>query len=164
VKPLVKSFVVTAWACLLVSGCGRRHASPSWDVPTDIVTWDQGAVYHLGTVFVIWTDGSAGGYGSSHTTRQSMKCQGNLRTRDGRTVEFQCETPDRKTGQATVNVVTYDLKEGNLFLVTTEGDQIKVKQLKRNLSDLKFDRDSLQAFGKKDPDVAEFFAKDKKPK
>ena len=139
-------------------------ASPGLGGPSGIVIWGQGAVYRLGTVFAVWSDGSNGGGGNSNSSGQSMKCQGSLRTRDGRTVEFQCETPDGKTGQATVNDVTYDLEGGNLFLVTTEGDQIKVKQLKRNLSDLKFDRDSLQAFGKKDPDVAEFFAKDKKPK
>jgi hypothetical protein len=178
-KPWGKSLVATAWACLLVSGCGRTPgpASPDLGGPSGIITWsasagkgnplpgiDQGSVYHLGTAFVLWSDAPGGGGGSSSSSVQGVKCQGSLLARDRRRVEFRCETRDAKTGQVTINGVTYDLTDGNLFLVSTASDHPQVKQLKRGLTELKFERESLEAFGKNDPDIAGFFTKAEKPK
>ena len=178
-KPLGKSLVATAWACLLVSGCGRTPGPASPDVggPSGIITWsssagkgnplpgiDQGSVYHLGTAFVLWSDAPGGGGGSSSSSVQGVKCQGSLLARDRRRVEFRCETRDAKTGQVTIDGVTYDLTDGNLFLVSTASDRPQVKQLKRGLTELKFERESLEAFGKNDPDIAGFFTKAEKPR
>ena len=178
-KSLVKSLVATAWACMLVSGCGRtpRPASPDLGGPSGIITWsssagegnplpgiDQGSVYHLGTAIVLWSDASGGGGGSSTSSVQGVECQGSLFARDRRRVEFRCETKDAKTGQVTIDGVTYDLTDGNLFLVSTAGDQSQVKQLKRSLTELKFEREGLEAFGKNDPDIAGFFTKAAKPR
>ena len=178
-RSLVKSLVATAWACMLVSGCGRTPSPASPDIgdPSGIITWsssagkgnplpgiDQGSVYHLGTAFVLWSDAPGGGGGSSSSDVQGFKCQGSLLARDRRRVEFHCETKDAKTGQVTIDGTTYDLADGNLFLLSTAGDQSQVKQLKRSLTELKFERESLEAFGKNDPDIAGFFTKAAKPK
>jgi len=86
------------------------------------------------------------------------------RRRYGRLVEFHCETKDGKTGQVKIDGVAYELADGNLFLVFTEGEQSRVKQLKRDISNLKFERESLEAFGRNDPEIAEFFTKGAKAK
>ena len=174
---LAKCFFATVGACML-GGCGSASspAPPSLGGPTGFITWtgigkdnplpgiDQGSVYHLGTTFVLWSDAAGGGGGSSSGNSQGVKCQGNVLGRDGRRVEFNCDTKDAKTGQATINGATYDLAAGTLFLLSTEGLRSQVKQLKRNLSDLKFERDSLEAFGRNDPDIAGFFIQAAKAK
>ena len=178
--PFVKSLVATAWACMLVSGCSRTPGPtgpPALGGPNGLITWspsagkdnplpgvDEGTVYHLGTAFVVWSDAVGGGGGSSSGNVQGVKCQGSLLTRDRRRVEFHCETKDGKTGQVKINGVAYELADGNLFLVFTEGEQSRVKQLKRDISNLKFERESLEAFGKNDLEIADFFTKRAKAK
>jgi hypothetical protein len=164
---------------MLVSGCGRTPgpASPDLGGSSGIITWlpsagkgkplpgiDQGSVYHLGTAFVLWSDAPGGGSGSSNSNVQGVKCQGTLLARDRRRIEFHCATKDAKTGEVTIDGATYDLADGNVFLVSTAADQSQVKQLKRSLTELKFERESLEAFGKNDPDIAGFFTKAAKPK
>ena len=115
-------------------------------------------MYYLGTAFVIWSDATGGGGGSSTENAEGIKGRGNLHTRDQRRVEFRVESKDGKTGQAMINGAVFELADGSLFLVAAEGEQSRVKQLKRNMADLKFDRKSLEAFGRNDPDIADFFS------
>src|ERR1700730_10277821 len=106
------SLLTTAWACMLI-GCGRlpSPAVPNLGGPTGFITWtavgkdnpmpgiDGGSIYHLGTTFVLWSDAPDGGGGDSSSNIHGVKCQGNVLGRDGRRVEFHCETKDGKTGQ-----------------------------------------------------------------
>jgi hypothetical protein len=125
---------------------------------------DQGTVYYLGTVFVVWSDAAGGGGGNSSGNVQGVACQGSLLARDRPRVEFHCETKDGKTGQAKINGIAYELADGNLFLVLTQGEQSQVKQLKRDVSNLKFEREALETFGRTDPQILEFFTKGTKRK
>src|SRR5262249_33018107 len=175
-KAFLRTLVATAWACLLVSGCSRTPGPtgpPDLGGSNGLVTWsrsagtnnpqpgvDQGTVYNLGTAFVVWSDAAGGGGGNSSGNVHGVKCQGSLFARDRRGVEFHCETKDGKTGPVKINGVAYELADGNLFLVFTEGEQSRVKQLKRDLSNLKFERESLEAFARNDPEIAGFFTKD----
>ena len=95
---------------------------------------------------------------------QGVKCEGSLLARDRQRVEFHCETKDGKTGQAKINGIAYELADGNLFLVFTQGEQSQVKQLKRDVSNLKFEREALETFGRNDPQILEFFTKGAKRK
>jgi hypothetical protein len=174
-KPFAKSLVATAWVCMLASGCNRAPGPtgpPDLGGPNGLITWspspgkdnplpgiDQGTVYNLGTAFIVWSDAAGGGSGRSSGNVQGVKCQGSLLARDRRRVEFDCETKDGKTGQVNLNGVGYKLADGNLFLVFTEGGESRVKQLKRDMSNLKFERESLEAFGRNDPEIAGFFTK-----
>jgi hypothetical protein len=176
-KPMVTCLVTTAWAWIAVSGCSRTSAPigpPPLGGPTGVVNWsaaadnplpgvDDGTAYHCGTAFVVWGDGDGGGGGSVGTV-EGVKVQGHLLARDKRRVEFQCNTKDGKTGQVTIDGMTYELANGNLFLVATGGNQSQVKQLKRSLAELKFDRESLRAFARSDQDVAGFFTEAAKPR
>jgi hypothetical protein len=108
---------------------------------------------------IVWSDAAGGGSGSSSGNVQGVKCQGSLLARERRRVEFDCETKDGKTGQVKLNGKAYKLADGNLFLVFTEGEGSRVKQLRRDMSNLKFERESLEAFGRNDEEIAEFFTK-----
>jgi hypothetical protein len=171
-------FHVFACICILILGCNIKPAntSPNLGGPNGTISWtatdkdhpepgiNQGSIYHLGTTFVVWTDSPRGGGGSSSSNSQEVKCQGNLQTEGGQRVEFRCETKDAKKWSATINKVDYDLADGNLFLVRAEGNQIQVKQLKRKLEPLTFDRERLQALAKSDAEIAAFFKREMKPK
>src|SRR5262245_20413121 len=179
-KRFVKSVVAIAWAYMLASGCNRGPAPtglPDLGGPNGLITWspspgkddplpgvDQGTVYNLGAAFIVWSDAAGGGGGSSSGNVLGVKCQGSLLTRDRRRVEFDCETKDGKTGPVKLNGVAYKLADGNLFLVVTEGEESRVKQLKRDMSNLKFERESLEAFGRNDPEITGFFTKGAKAK
>jgi hypothetical protein len=173
-KQFMKSLIATA-TCMLCAACGGSPGPSnalSVGGPSGTITWlprpeyanplpgiDQGTVYRMGTVFVIWSDAVGGGGGSSTGNAQGIKGKGDLHTQDHRQIEFRVETKDSKTGQATINGAGFELADGNLFLVAAEGGQCRVKQLKREIGDLKFERESLERFGKNDPDIVEFFTK-----
>ena len=80
-----------------------------------------------------------------------------------RRVEFPCETKTARQASQDQRG-TLRVADGNLFLVFTEGEQSRVKQLKRDTSNLKFERENLEAFGRNDPDIAGFFTKGAKAK
>jgi hypothetical protein len=177
-KLLLKSFA-TICVCILVAGCVRPAANSSPDLggPNGTITWappdgkdnplpgiDQGNIYHLGTAFVVWCDTAGGGGGSSSSNAQGVKCQGTPFGRAGRRVEFACETKDGKAGRVAINGATFELADGNLFVVATDREQPRVKQLKRDLSGLKFERASLEAFGRNDAEILGFFTEAAKPK
>jgi hypothetical protein len=120
---------------------------------------DQGSIYHEGTAFVVWSDFDVGGGGSSSVGTHGAKGQGRLSSRDKHQVDFHFETRDGKTGPVLINRARYDLADGGLFLVSAEGDQIRVKQLQRDMRGLKFERESLGAFARGDADIVAFFAR-----
>jgi hypothetical protein len=169
-KLLLKSFA-TVFVCVVASGCRPpANSSPDLGGPTGTITWappagkenplpgiDHGNVYHLGAAFVVWCDAVGGGGGNSSSNSQGIKCQGTLFGRDGRRVEFTCETKDGKTGRAEINGQTFELGNGNLFVVATDRERPRVKQLKRDLSALKFEREPLEAFGRNDAEIVGFF-------
>jgi hypothetical protein len=142
---------------------GGPNGTITWVPPADkhdpLPGIDQGNVYFLGTAFVVWCDAVGGGGGSSSSNAQGVKCQGTLFGRVERRVEFACETKDGKTGRVSINDETFELADGNLFVVATDRERPRVKQLKRDLGALKFERATLEAFGRNDAEILGFFTK-----
>jgi hypothetical protein len=179
-----KNLVVTACLGLLVAGCGgtpESASSPAADtavlgtlVP---VTWtapagtkkpvpgiDHGTAYALGTTFVLWADRVGGITVTSTSDAKGVQCHGSLIGPGGRPVEFRCESRDRKTGQVAIDGTNYELAKGGFFAVFTRSDPVRVEQLKRDLTTLKFDKDALAAFAREDADLAAFFGERVKKK
>jgi hypothetical protein len=171
-NPMIKVIMTIFVASLTLAGCARQQSSslPDLGGPSGIITWsasidmekpipgiDQASIYHAGTIFVAWGAFDGGASGSSSGNTHGVKGRGHLGSRDDEYVEFQFETKDGKTGTVTINESKYDLKNGGLFLVSAHGDQLQVEQLKRDMHDLKFDRESLQAFARNDAEIMAFF-------
>jgi hypothetical protein len=75
-----------------------------------------------------------------------------------------CITPSMPAGQtADYPTRQYDLADGRLFVVTTTGKRIKVRQLQRDLSRLKPTAESVSGLAHTDPDVAALVASAGKP-
>jgi hypothetical protein len=173
VKHMARSIVTITCTCLLLAGCTRQPGSsvPDLGGPSGAITWsasaqkekplpgiDEASIYYEGTAFVVWSDFDRGSAGSSSGNMEGVKGQGRLMSRDTRRVEFHFETKDGKTGPVTIDGAKYDLANGGLFLVSVKGGQVQVKQLKRDMRNLKFERESLEAFARNDPEIVAFFA------
>lgn len=159
-------------ACLLASGCGlfENTSLPDTGGSSGMVTWsarggsrpgiDRASVFHLGTTLVIWSDLSRGGGGASSGNMHGLSCQGQLRGENGKIVKYRCETEDGRTGTVIIDGQTFDLEDGNLLLVTMDGGTCRVKQLRRDMTNLEFNRHSLQRFAEEDAEVRQFFGED----
>jgi len=76
-----------------------------------------------------------------------------------RHVQWQWDTTDGKTGAVLIDGVRYDpAAAGAVFLISTAGGQVLVDEIKRDLSQLNPDAESLKAFARNDPDVTRFLA------
>ena len=162
-----------------LAGCGTS-SSPSGGAGDGSVSWlrfkeinpkagidEAEASYGMwgdGMAFVILSDvvGSSGAR-SSGGTGQPSRYRGYQESPDGRKVEWQCETPDGKTGTITISGQSYDLAQGSLFLVATKGGGSRVLQLKRDTLKLT-GQERLEHLLKDDTDVGQFFVEAAKPK
>lgn len=163
--------IAISFICLVAIGCGpnlfEAASLPDVGGPSGVVTWsenassksnfDQGTVYHLGKLFVLWSDLPDGGGGSTSSNRHGIFCTGEMVSLEGDVLEFACESSDGKTGTATIAGRSYDLKNGGLFLVTAEGDSWQIKQLNRNLQELEMDKESLCDLAERDDEIKDFF-------
>ena len=180
-KTLASTIVTAALGCWLLAGCNRPPNSPAPNFDPSGMVWihpvkkadavpgiDQASVYFMGTVFLVWGDSPDGDGGDpkSHGDggRDGTECSGHIGFHKGKKVEFHCKTKDGKSGPVTINGSAYNLADGGVFLVSTTGDDVHVKQLKREMRNQKFDQESLAAFGKGDAEIVGYFAKGAKAK
>jgi len=124
-----------------------------------IYVWNEGAA------FVVWSDGAGGSHGT--LPRQPGDPKGSARYQGkvgNHTVE--CLTTDGKTGKVKIDDTSYDLSDGPLFLVSTQDQKPRIKQLalsKLNLipdgklTSEQITLEHLEGIGKSDPDIRQFF-------
>jgi hypothetical protein len=159
---------------LFLAGCQPQQSSsqPVLSGPSGTITWsasadtekplagiDQASICYVGRAFVIWSAFDGGGGSNWSSNVHGVKGHGRLWSRDDGYVEFQFETKDGKTGAVTINEAEYDLENGGLFLVLAEGGGVRIQQLKRDMADLQFDRESLAVFARNDAEISGFFAR-----
>ena len=98
----------------------------------------------------------------SSSASTTVQAQGNCRSIGGAHVVWRWETSDGKSGAVTVNGVSYDVANGSLFLVSAKGNDVQVRQLKRELG-MPAEAEAVEGLAKDDPDVAGFVAAAGKP-
>ena len=82
--------------------------------------------------------------------------RGSARSRDGRNLAWEVQTRDGELGEVQIGGSRYDVATGTMFLVTTQGDTMAVRQLLRDLSAVPLDHDGILTFAGNDPDLAAF--------
>ena len=127
------------------------------------------------TVIVVWSDAPlCSSIGSSGNTIEGALVWGGkgtlvYRGTDGqlnREIAFSTEFQDAhevQKGQFTINGESYDLTNGGLFLVSGADGNVQVKQLNRDVSELRLTPHDLVAFGQADPEINGFFSKASQP-
>ena len=184
-KRLSRLALACAASCALLALAGCRPATPGpsgvpvkRDVLGDVAVFDTpenadpvagidyaAVTYYLWNddlVFALWadTDNNDGERSSA-----GERLYGHIEFRDGRPkVKFECKTPDGKGGSLTVHDQTFELSSGSLILVATSGGMVHLKQLKREGLAVLLPSGQREGFQKwrTDPEIAEFFAKEKK--
>ncbi|MEN6309674.1 MAG: hypothetical protein ABFD91_18155 [Anaerohalosphaeraceae bacterium] len=143
------------------SHSGMDHpAVPGIDsADVHIYVWNDGAA------FVVWSDGAGGTHGT--LPRQPGDPKGSARYQGkvgNQTVE--CLTTDGKTGKVKIGDTSYDLGDGPLFLVSTQGQNPRIKQFALSKLNLKPDGaltvdqitiEQLEGVAKSDSDIRQFF-------
>jgi hypothetical protein len=76
-------------------------------------------------VAVLWADDNAGGGSSGGPDR----VRGEMRTRDGRAIAWQVFSTRSGVGTVLIEGKSYYLAEGALFLISTRGGGVRVRQL-----------------------------------
>ena len=159
--------------CLIAFGCSiwlsEAPGLPDVGGSNGIVTWtgndssnpevNQGTVYHMGNLFFIWSNSPNGGGGSTSSNMYGVSCSGEILGMEGDALKFACKTSDGKTGTATIDAQTFDLKFGGLFLVGNDKGVWRVQQLQHDFRELQIDKKSLTDFAGRDDQIAKFFGK-----
>ena len=100
--------------------------------------------------------------GSSHSKNTAKDAWtreyvGSLKNHDGRSIEWRCEAKVPPTGEIRINDKTYDFKKGRLFLVSSRGSELVVRQIERKIDPQK-EKESLEKLMETDPVFGAFLA------
>lgn len=96
------------------------------------------------------------GQGSRTSTDAVHSYHGQAESQDGHRFDWHLQTTDRGSAEFTIDDTSYDLSAGTLFIVTTTNGKTCVKQLRRDLSGIRPNRESCLAVALRDRDMASF--------
>jgi hypothetical protein len=150
--------VLVAILVTLLSSATRAHAPGL--AATDGTVGQARYVYYWserGLRLMIWHDATevalateAGG-----SARAARWLSGRA-TADGRPLfDWEIETTDGRTARFRIDGVVYDLSQGTVFLVRSEGGQIEVDQLQRDLAGTLPDAETVARFAASDATLAD---------
>jgi len=121
--------------------------------------------YHYweeGLAILIWHDLSYGGgfcSGTGSTDDPVYRLECDVDSTDGQSFSWKVHTRDGVTADMWIEDESYDLSQGNMFLVSSRDDGIQVDQLHRDFSELEPNDETISDLSNSDPDVADFIAR-----
>jgi hypothetical protein len=145
---------------VITSACQPRTTPPGprmaagvyMDVAYEFYHWEEGLN------LMIWHDAasssSCDSSGSIENRIHTVDCHAISRL--GKRFDWRIETQDGITGKFFVNNELVDLGKGQLFLVSTAGEEIDIQQVKANLEDLGPDNEKIIEFGLGTPSINAF--------
>ena len=140
---------------MLLSGCvqfgtGRLDGQPGIDF---------GSIYYFDKRFIVWSDGAGCAIKIGRGTDQGV-----LHAREPQTGECEYKYPRSGRGTATVAGQTFQMANGNMFLVSFRDPKVRVRQLRRDLSTIEITHNgenglALKRLMRYDRDFQDFFGK-----
>ena len=121
--------------------------------------------YHYweeGLAILIWHDFAYGGegcLGSGSTEDPFYRLVCDVEGADGQSFSWKVHTQNGQTADMWIEDQSYDLSQGNLFLVKVQDGEIQVEQYQRDFSVFEPTVETINALSKSDPDVADFIAR-----
>ncbi len=79
-------------------------------------------------------------------------------SRDGCQVTWEWATRDGRTGAVSINGTSYDPAAGRVFLISTRGGQVQVRQVPRDPSSVPAEQEGFLVLADSDPEIARFVA------
>ena len=119
-----------------------------------LLIWKEGL--HMALWFDIADTATSGG--SGNTSDPLYHERGTVSAADGRKVEWTVDTADGKSATFSIGAQTYDLARGTLFMVSTPGGKVGVRQVTYDLANLSATRESCNTLAESSPDVKSFIA------
>jgi len=171
----LRLFVAVLIGCGWPLLCGCRDAA--WPGTTHAIPWtnsqedavpgvDSGFLlcktHGKDFLFLIWTDSRNPCTWTETAVGSALKGTGELKMQEAQPLKFELEAHDPNVGWITFDGVKYDFAAGNLFLVSTIGPKATIKQLKRDISNLKLDPEGLRAFASSDAEISAYFGSRKR--
>ena len=158
---------------LLESGCNNRSAPTATPGPRTPLPGAGGGTGNVGgksidkfITYGIWGDDIAilvlsdirNGQGGGGRVADLTTYSGDHDSRDGRRIEWRCQTKNGKEGPVTFNGQNFELANGSLLLVTIDAEKTIVRQLKRDALHFNEDyRATLRDRLENDADIKDFF-------
>lgn len=109
-----------------------------------------------GLRLMIWHDGINHVSCSTSTNNRRYEIECNAIAYTNNSFEWHLETNDGITAKFIIDDHLFDLSDGNLFIATSLGEDTEVRQVKRDLSEVQANAESVTEFGLSDPVVLEF--------
>jgi hypothetical protein len=107
---------------------------------------------------VVWSDLAGPASQGGDSGLFGAEAAGSVSAADGRRVDWEWKEPAARGGAFRINGTPYDLADGTLFLVSTNGGQVRVTQLDFDLSGVRPDKHGFEGLAEKEPRVAQFDA------
>lgn len=140
-------------ALMCTGGCRAHSSSLSGDSLGD--TSLQYAVVDGQVAFVVWTDfRKVGGSSGGGASLAGMDFRGAMRSAAGVEVGWSCQTRDGQSGAVTIQGQSFDLADGQLFLVSTAGGAVRIRQLR--LPEMQGSHAAFERLAADVPDVGAF--------
>ena len=117
------------------------------------------------TMFVVWADRESEGSGCIAGSGEEFRCRSSFGD-----IDYECVTSDGETGTCWIGfrnphwpaeATRYDLADGALFLISTQGAEPRIKQLQRDMSSVKSEIGYFEGLAKSDAEIRDFFIKQK---
>lgn len=158
-KPLtlgIRSFLIVHLVILISACVNDPPATPETIPGIYLQTGYEFYRWEESLVLMIWHDGIKSSICESSTdhTRFSMKCH--AISVDGHRFEWYLKTSDGETADFSINDQSFDLTEGNLFIIAIPGGELSISQFKRDLSKVAAFAEEVIEFGLADHAVRDF--------
>jgi hypothetical protein len=117
------------------------------------------------TMFVVWADRESEGSECIAGSSEELRCRSSFGD-----IAYECVTSDGETGTCWIgfrnarwpaDATRYDLADGSLFLISTQGAEPRIKQLQRDLSSVKSEIGYFEGLAKSDAEIRDFFIEQK---
>jgi len=157
-----RSAALIVVSALAFAGCKSRSTPSHVGMGGDpygktVASW---VLWGNKTAIIVWSDAQfyQGGGLSDNGELLTVHERATHSLFDGTYLEWDLSTRDGRSGQVTINGVTYELSDGCLFLVSTKGGVIRVVQLGRDWIQEYPAEEAAKRLAKSDTEVIRFIA------
>jgi len=145
--------------CLIVSACSGSTTPPSPESVAGVYVQAGYEFYRWeeGPALMIWHDGIQLSDCTSRTNEQILVMDCHALSEDDYRFDWSLETKDGKTVDFFLNEQEFDLADGDLFVITTSGGDMNLRQLQRNISKVQANTEQVIEFGLAEPAVQKLY-------
>ena len=168
--------VVGIVAVTFVTGCQRQ--GDVFGVTTGGFSWldklnetdrmpgiDEGTVSIIklqagppeGVAFVIWSDLPNGRFDDGESTADGASYEGYQKSSNGKRIGFSAKTTDGITGSLNIGEIEYQLKNDEVFLISTTQRPPVIERIKLDLSKFPKSQDGISEYVKANQEIQKFF-------